>query len=68
MADLQTLIDQWSQTKDLTKPVTLKIYGNKITGKESITYDSANCKNTKKTLKKAKSISLPIPDKCPNPL
>jgi hypothetical protein len=68
MADLQTLIDQWSQTKDLTKPVTLKIYGNKITGKESITYDSANCKNTKKTLKTAKSISLPIPDKCPNPL
>ncbi|KAL9559130.1 hypothetical protein PS6_000934 [Mucor atramentarius] len=65
MQDLQTLVDDWSKTKDLKNPVTLKIYGSKITGKENILMDSQRCKSQKKSTKKAKSISVPIPDTCP---
>ncbi|KAG1145885.1 hypothetical protein G6F37_005827 [Rhizopus arrhizus] len=43
MQDLQYLINQWSQTKDLKNPVELKIYGVKITGKENILVDSQRC-------------------------
>ncbi|KAG1535655.1 hypothetical protein G6F47_009557 [Rhizopus delemar] len=43
MQDLQYLINQWSQNKDLINPVELKIYGVKITGKENILVDSQRC-------------------------
>lgn len=65
MQDLQSLVDGWSKTKDLKNPVTLKIYGSKITGKENILVDGQRCKSSKKPTKKAKSISVPIPDTCP---
>lgn len=64
VADLQSLVDKWSQNEKLRNPVTLKIYGAKITGKEDLLRDSQRCK--KKTSKKAKSIHLPIPNTCPS--
>lgn len=70
MQDLQTLIDNWSYNENLTNPVTLKIFGAKITGKENILVDSQRCKGSKSTkhsnTNQAKSISLPIPDTCPS--
>ncbi|CEP08619.1 hypothetical protein [Parasitella parasitica] len=65
MEDLQTLVDEWSTTKDLKGTITLKGYGVKITGKESITADTKRCKSSRKSTKSAKSISLPIPNVCP---
>ncbi|KAI8076265.1 lysozyme-like domain-containing protein [Thamnidium elegans] len=64
VADLQSLVDKWSQNEKLRNPVTLKIYGAKITGKEDLLRDSQRCK--KKTSRKAKSIPLPIPNTCPS--
>jgi hypothetical protein len=66
LADLETLVDNWSYNQNLTNPVTLKIYGSKITGKENILIDSQRCRNSKKSKRAAKSISLPIPDTCPS--
>lgn len=58
--DLQTLVDNWEQNKDLKNPVKLKIYGATITGRESILSDTKAC-HKKFGKKSIKSVSLPIP-------
>ncbi|KAI7887975.1 lysozyme-like domain-containing protein [Mucor mucedo] len=63
VADLQSLVNQWSKNQKLSKPVQLKIYGATVTGKENLLVDKQTCKNV--TSKKAKSIPLPIPNTCP---
>ena len=66
MQDLQTLVDQWAQNKDLKNPVNLKTFGIKVTGKENIMTDSTTCKKTKSMKKLAKAYTLPTPDTCPS--
>lgn len=67
MQDLQSIVDDWPQHENLTQPITLKIYGVKITGKEDITMDTERCKKQKKKPHNPpQSIPLPIPDKCPS--
>lgn len=63
MQDLQTLVDNWSKTKDLKGPIELKIFGIKITGKENIMVDAQRCPHSRST-KPVKSYSLPIPNTC----
>ncbi|KAG0189501.1 hypothetical protein DFQ28_003315 [Apophysomyces sp. BC1034] len=64
MADLQSLVDQWDQNKDLTQSVRLKIFGETVNGNENMNYDAHSCKIAFKTLPQQQD--LPIPDTCPN--
>ncbi|KAI9348893.1 hypothetical protein BD770DRAFT_395187 [Pilaira anomala] len=66
VADLQSLVNQWSQTQKLRNPIHLKIYGARITGKEDLLYDSQRCKKKQLNKKKPQSIALPIPNTCPS--
>lgn len=63
VADLQSLVNQWSKNQKLSNPVHLKIYGATVTGKENLLVDKQTCK--KVIQKKVKSIPLPIPNTCP---
>lgn len=63
VVDLQSVVNQWTKNEKLTNPVTLKIYGATVTGNENLLVDDQTCKNI--TNKKARSISLPIPNTCP---
>lgn len=68
MSDLQKLVDAWEDNKDLRKAVHLETFGVTIKGDEDMSWDSQNCKKAPKNKNKAKSVTLPIPDTCPNPL
>ena len=67
MSDLQKLVDNWNQNKDLKKQVHLESFDVTVKGTEVLVSDKENC-GSKKPKGRAQGVDLPIPDRCPNPL
>jgi len=66
VVDLQSVMADFDANKNLTQPITLKIYGVTVKGTEQIVYDTAECSSTTvpSGWKLPNATAWPLPTSC----